>query len=317
MNEGQQKDWPAHYSAEDVVLIERISVWMQQHGYKQATLARLARISASALNQILGGKYATPPGKLLVAVESAMRFAEEAQASAIAPVETSVFQLAQTACQLARRYRNFGVLSANVGTGKTIALKHYAARHPNTYLIEAEPTMTVQSLVRLLARQVSGFTGRGSVSERFNAIVDTLKDTDSLIIVDEAETLTPHQLHTLRRIRDLANVGVVLSGTEYLSGLIKPEHGQFDQIRSRVGFFPPVITAISPDDSAALVQAALGREDIEDAVLDRLHRYCRGSARMLVEGFCAGIKEFRKGRALDVRLVDAVAKQVLCLQSLA
>ena len=45
--------------------------------------------------------------------------------------------------------------------------------------------------------------------------------------------------------------------------------------------------------------------------------YCKGSARMLVEGLIAGVKEFRRGRALDVKLVDAVAKQALCLQSLA
>jgi hypothetical protein len=38
---------------------------------------------------------------------------------------------------------------------------------------------------------------------------------------------------------------------------------------------------------------------------------------MLVEGLIAGIKEFRRGRPLDVKLVDMVAKQALCLQSLA
>ena len=54
-----------------------------------------------------------------------------------------------------------------------------------------------------------------------------------------------------------------------------------------------------------------------DDVIARLFAYCKGSARMLVEGLIAGIKEFRRGRALDVKLVDAVAKQALCLQSLA
>lgn len=36
-----------------------------------------------------------------------------------------------------------------------------------------------------------------------------------------------------------------------------------------------------------------------------------------MEGLVAGIREFRKDNPLDVRLVDAVAKQALCLQSLA
>jgi DNA transposition AAA+ family ATPase len=155
------------------------------------------------------------------------------------------------------------------------------------------------------------------MDDKFRAVVDALKGTNSLLIVDEAETLTPHQLHTLRRLRDLSNIGIVLAGTEYLTGLIKPERGQFDQIRSRCGFWPETIKGISAEDAAALVQSSLGTEDVADDVVARLYAYSRGSARMLVEGLLAAVKEFRKGRTLDVKLVDAVAKQALCLQSIA
>ena len=218
---------------------------------------------------------------------------------------------------MARRYRNFAVLSAYVGTGKTISLKHYAATHPNTHIIEATPTMTTQSLIRQLSQVVASYSGKGSIDDRFRAIIDALKNTDSLLIIDEAETLTPHQLHTLRRIRDLANVGIVLSGTEHLTGIIRPLHGQFDQIRSRTGFWPATIQSITDKDAAALIQAGFGGEDVPDDVVDRLYKYCKGSARMLVEGLIAGVKEFRKEHPLSVSLIDAVAKQALCLQSVA
>lgn len=308
--------YPSHYSSADAELIGRIAQWIDARSYTQAALARLARISASSLNQILKGVYATSPTKLLASVESAMRHADETSGDAVAPVETSVYKLANTCCGMARRYRNFAVFSAYVGTGKTFALKHYAATHPNTYLIEATPTMTPQSLTKLLARMVAGID-KGSIADKFDQVVSSLKNTDSLLIIDEAETLTPHQLHTLRRIRDLANVGIVLAGTEHLSGLIKPQHGQFDQIRSRAGFWPETVRAISEADAAALVQSGFGTEDVPDDVVARLYAYCKGSARMLVEGLIAGVKEFRRGRALDVKLVDAVAKQALCLQSIA
>ena len=309
--------WPAHYSAADVAQIGRTVAWIADRKYTQAALARLARISGSSLNQIIKGSYATSPGKLLAAVEQAMRHADDTCSFAVAPVETSVFKLANTCCQMARRYRNFAVFTGFVGTGKTFALKHYTATHPNTHTIEATPTMTPQSLVRQLARVVAGYEGKGSIDDRFRSIIDALRNTDSLLIVDEAETLTPHQLHTLRRVRDLANVGIVLAGTEHLSGLIKPAHGQFDQIRSRAGFWPATVTGITVEDAGALVQSAFGSEDVADTVVDRLFAYSKGSARMLVEGLIAGIKEFRKGRPLDTKLVDAVAKQALCLQSLA
>ena len=311
-----QGAWPGHYTQADVVLIATVKEWIAAREYTQAALARLARISGSSLNQIIKGVYATSPTKLLTSVESAMRHADETSGHTVAAVETSVFRLVNIACDMARRYRNFAVATGFVGTGKTFALKHYASTHPNTYFIEASPTMTQASLTKQLYRLVVG-PGKGSIADKFDELIASLKNTDALIIVDEAETLTPGQLHTIRRVRDMAGIGIVLAGTEHLSGLIKPLHGQFDQIRSRVGFWPETIRAISQDDAAALVQSAFGAEDVAEDVIARLYAYCKGSARMLVEGLVAGIKEFRRGRALDVKLVDAVAKQALCLQSLA
>lgn len=309
--------YAAHYQPKDIELIGRIRAWMAERSYSQAALARLARISGSSLNQILKGVYATPPGKLLANIESAMRNFDEGSTDASAAVHTSMYQLAHGACAMARKYRNFAVLTGFVGTGKTFALKRYARNSPNVFIIEATPTMTPQSLVRELARTVLGTDPKGSMDDKFRAVVGALRNTDSLLIIDEAETMTPHQLHTLRRLRDLANVGIVLAGTEWLTGLIKPERGQFDQIRSRCGFWPETVRGITAEDAAALVQANLGTEDVPDDVVARLYAYSRGSARMLVEGLLAALREYRKGRALDVKLVDAVARQALCLQSLA
>ncbi|MBO9538750.1 AAA family ATPase [Herbaspirillum sp.] len=312
----QIANWPDHYTKADIGVIQDIQKWIVDRKYTQAALARLARISGSSLNQIIKGVYATSPAKLLTAISSAMRHADETSGHVMAPVETSVFKLMHLGCDMARRNRNFAVLSAYVGTGKTFAIKRYAATHPNTYIIEATPTMTPQSLIKRLARMVAGVE-KGSIADKFDEVVSSLRDTDSLIIVDEAETLTPHQLHTIRRIRDLANIGIVLAGTEHLSGLIKPQHGQFDQIRSRTGFWPETIRHITVEDAAALTQSAFGAEEVAEDVIERLYAYCRGSARMLTEGLIAGIKEFRRDRALDVKLVDTVAKKALFLQSVA
>ncbi len=311
------KTYPAHYTTSDIAMIERAQQWMAERKYTQAALARLARVAASTLNQILNGGYVTSPSKQLASVESAMKHADETTEDAIAPVETSVFKLGQTCCGMARRNRNFAVFSGFVGTGKTFTIKHYAATHSNTYLIEATPTMTPQSLIRDLSVRVAGFSGKGSIADRFDAVVSALRNTDSLLIVDEAETLTPHQLHTLRRLRDLANIGILLVGTEHLSGLIKPAHGQFDQIRSRTGFWPETVRQITKEDAAALVQSGFGTEDVPDEVVERLYQYCKGSARMLVEGLIASMQQMRKGRALTRDMVDYVAKQALCLQSIA
>lgn len=310
------------YSASDLEACEQIKQWLDERRLtddkaqrvSQAALARMARIGVSSLSQILSGNYVTSPTNILNQVLSAMRHAEEQESDLIPAVETSVFKLVQTACTMARRNRNFSVMSAYVGTGKTFSLRYYAKHNPNTFMIEANPTLTPTTIIKKLASIIIGHDVGGKIYDQFEAIVTELKDTDSLIILDEAETLTPKQLEILRRIRDTANVGVVLAGTEYLNAIIKPQHGQFDQIRSRSGFWPETIRHITRDDSAALVAAAFPGEDVTDEVIDRLIQYSAGSARMLVEGLIANIHQFRKGHDLDTKLVDAVANQALCLQ---
>jgi DNA transposition AAA+ family ATPase len=303
------------YTAADFEAIERIKAWLDEKGYAQAAIARLARIGVSTFSQLLSAKYATSPTRLLAQVESAMRHVSEQDGDLLPAVETTVFKLVQTACTMARRSRNFSVMAAYVGTGKTFSLKYYARNNPNTFMIEANPTLTPTTIIKKLAQTIIGHDVGGKIYDQFESIVNELKDTDSLIILDEAETLTPKQLEILRRIRDTANIGVVLAGTEYLTGLIKPEHGQFDQIRSRSGFWPETVRKITREDSAALIQAAFPNEEVSDEVIDRLIQYSAGSARMLVEGLIANLNQFRKGRELDTKLIDAVASQALCLQA--
>ncbi|AXF86417.1 hypothetical protein DTO96_102171 [Ephemeroptericola cinctiostellae] len=125
-------------------------------------------------------------------------------------------------------------------------------------------------------------------------------------------------LHELRRIRDMAGVGIVLAGTEKLSALIMPEHGEFDQIRSRVCLWPKTITAISREDADALAQSSLDEQgELDKPVLDALWSYSKGSARMLMENLIPAIKDYgiNKGEALDESLVHDIAKQVLNLRA--
>jgi Uncharacterized ATPase, putative transposase len=308
------QQYPQHYSPDDITKIRQIAAWLKETGMPRAQLARKARVSGASLTQIMSGSYVSSPSALLEKLESAMRHTENSTNMNDA-VETSVYTVASACCRMARQYRNFSVFSAYVGTGKTHALWDYERKHGNTHMIEATPSMTVSSLIKKLDVMVTGYTTKGNLNDKEEAIIRTLQGTDSLLIIDEAETLTPTQLHTIRRIRDIGRIGVVLAGTEHLSGILRP-HSAFDQIHSRVGFRPKTITGITLDDTTALLRHHLG-EDVSEDVISRIHKYCKGSARMVCEGFVPGIRSFQKDSGLDVRLVDSVASQALSLQSLA
>ena len=110
-------------------------------------------------------------------------------------------------------------------------------------------------------------------------------------------------------------IGVVLAGTEKLKPLIMDPQGRFGQISSRVGFWPPVIKGITPDDSEALAMAALSDIDVElsEEVLDAFWQMCDGSARVLVSALIPGIKDYglKKKKELTPELIYKVGQNLL------
>lgn len=302
------------YTENHLEQIEAIKAFMAKNDFTQTAMAKLSRINEGTFSSVMSGKYPTNPGKHLVKAMTAIEnYEPRKRHSPDEVIETSVFKIVQTACQMARRNRNIAVGSMYVGLGKTTAAKHYANGDPNVHLIEADPAMNANTLTRQLAKSLKIIGGK-TVADRYEEIIEQLHGTDSLIIVDEAETMSAKALHLIRRIRDKAGIGVVLLGTEYLTGIIAPEHGQFDQIRSRVGFWPQTIQTITYEDCEAVCRARLG--DVPEDVIKRIWQYASGSMRMLDEGFINNIRTYRKDRELTPDFIDAIAEQSLTLKPL-
>lgn len=292
----------------------------------QSWLGRLARINTSTVSQILSGKYPSSPSKQLKALLTAIEDYERQQkaSSAMSYIRTGIYRSIASACQRATSVSSFAIVSGYVGVGKTSAVKEYARINEHTYVIEANPSMTVSVLLdEIMSALKIGIHERfgrsRTMDARFMSIVYELRGTISTLIIDEAETMNRQCLHFLRRIRDKASIGVVLVGTERLHSLIAPEHGEFDQIRSRVALWLPIIKQITRDDSDALAQAALNLEDVGELsqeVLDALWKYGKGSARMLLENLIPAIRDYglKQGRELDDELVHQIAAQVLNLK---
>ncbi|PZR19912.1 MAG: DNA transposition protein, partial [Azospira oryzae] len=196
--------------------------------------------------------------------------------------------------------------------GKTRFLKEYRATHPQTLLVEASPNMTPGVLLTELLDQLNTAAPAG-LDRKFREVVRVLRGTNYLLLVDEAERLSGAALEYLRRIRDMAQVGVILAGTEKLAALIKPQHGQFDQVRSRVGMWPKTIERITRDDADDMAREALAEAgELADDVLDALWAYCDGSARVLTEALIPAVKDYGLGRGqLAAALIEKIAATVL------
>ena len=307
--------WHERYSEDNQSDTLRVIDWLNSHQKNQAWLAKVARVNAATLNQVIAGKYGAPPTRHLAKLLDAISRQDARRDIGQVPfVETSMYQLVNSVCQRASAYRNVGLVHGYVGTGKTTCLKEYARRHPSTVLIESHPQMSTGTLLQVLSNALEVVPARQTNDARFLALVDALRGTDTLLAVDEAENLQPAALDDLRRIRDLAGIGVVLVGTEELNNLIKPAHGRFNRVRSRITFWPPIVKGITRDDHDALCLAALDQlGESDQAVLDRLWDYSQGSARLLVEGLLPALRDYglRQGHSLSVGLLDQIAQKVL------
>lgn len=307
--------WADSFDQEDQIEVTKIIEWLNATSMTQSWLARLARVSPTTVSQILYGKYPTPPKKQLRAISAAIAAHDNQSSVQTVPyVETSIGQMATLVCNSARRYANFGILCGSVGVGKTAALKQYKEQNAHTIFIEADPHMTVNALLDSLLSSVNAAVPTG-VNRKFTAIVEALSDSTHIIIIDEAETMVPQCLHYLRRIRDKAHIGIVLAGTDRLYQLVKPTRGQFDQIRSRVGFWPAPIQLVQRTDIDAIAQAALTDQgELDTDVLDAIWHYTAGSVRMLVENLIPALRDYGLVKYdLSAELVEQVAQKVLFL----
>jgi DNA transposition AAA+ family ATPase len=181
-------------------------------------------------------------------------------------------------------------------------------------MVEANPQHQAGSLMIELLDQLGAVAPHG-LDAKFIAVCKALRGTNYLLIIDEAENVSAMGLHYLRRINDKARVGIVLAGTPKLHTLIAPEHGQFDQIRSRVSMWPQTVETITRDDADDMARAALPDEPLPDDVLDALWAYGAGSARMLTESLVPALRDYAVGKlVLSAKVVDEIAAKVLFLK---
>lgn len=338
MSQGDRNDialsppvsYTERYSAEDRHLVEKIIRWLNNQtgsGDKktQRMLGRASGVNQTTVQSVLKGTYPSSPTKWLKELDAATQRLDARDAThqgSIGFVETSVYRTVQAACKRAHLYHNFAVVAAYVGTGKTTGLKHYAEEHHKTaLLIEATPDMTPTVLLDELVELTQAVVhkahrySRGTKSDRMKGIIQALKGSDKLLIIDEAETVQPSTLEYVRRISDKAGIGVVLAGTEKLSPMVRDTQGRFGQISSRVGFWPEVIKAIDPSDCRALVEAAFRADKVKltTEIHDALWQCCGGSARVLMNNLIPGIRDYglAKGHALTPELVIKLFNNLL------
>ena len=214
----------------------RVNDLLNAGGITQEQLAKQSGVSAAALSTFLAGTYQgrnENVAKKLLPMLEATKSRETAIQTVKEPeiIETVVMRAMRFGLQYASDRNDVIVIYGAPGVGKTVTLESYVRSNPTAIFMTASPNIRsgrdiMEELLETLGKKNQG---RNRFLEK--SILSALKNSNRMIIIDEAHFLRLDGLETLRRIYDATKCPLVLVGNPKIMEIIternKTVTGQF------------------------------------------------------------------------------------------
>ncbi|EKA5978262.1 AAA family ATPase, partial [Salmonella enterica] len=152
-------------------------------------------------------------------------------------------------------------------------------RDSNVIFIEADPGFTARTLLEELCGRLR-LSKNGNIHTLIEGCVEKLKDSERLLVIDEAELLPYRALEVIRRLHDKAGIGVVLAGMPRLITNLKGKRGEYAQLYSRVALALDLGNALARQDFDQIA-VDLMPEAEDRKISDALFEQSKGNARRL------------------------------------
>lgn len=262
-------------------MYQALRSYMDEMGKSQSALARALGVSKATLNLYLQNKYVGDVNALNDKVRAFLALAKKRVDTAklhIEFVETNTAKQMLSFLGMTHVLGQLGIMYGDAGMGKTTCLKAYQRANSACVLIEPDTTFTAKVLLQELCR-VLRLPEKGNMHDLMARVVDCLKDSERLIMVDEAELLPLRALETLRRVHDKAGCAVVLAGMPKLLLNLKGPHAAFKQLFGRVSMHLNLGDRVALDDLKQIACEILGIHD--ERVLESLANKANGSVRKM------------------------------------
>ncbi|OOF50298.1 transcriptional regulator [Rodentibacter genomosp. 1] len=258
---------------------QELHAFMKANKMTQKQVATLFDTSGTTISQYLNDKYPTDTKWLDEKVDELLarqkaKVVEAKYNNAFVPTMTA--KQGMEIMQFAQAEGEINVIYGAAGLGKTQMLKQYAKEHSSAVLIETDPSCNPKVLLRKIAEAV-GANSRGINNDVLSSIVEKLKGSERLLMIDEAELLSTRALEFIRRIHDLTQCGVILAGMPRLLVNLKGKNNELAQLYSRVGFACDLGNALPDEDLAMLAESALNTSEFNEPLI----KACKGNARRL------------------------------------
>ncbi len=243
---------------------------------QKSTAARIG-ISQTAFNQWLNGIYKGSKTNLEHKIKRWLETESQHGQTTILPlpdyIATHTGKRIGATLAFAQAAHELVVVYGGAGMGKTRTAQHYAAKHSNAWITTITPASssmlaTLEKIAVVLGIKPSG--RRCAVVEA--EILERLKDTDGLLIVDEAQHLRIQVIEQIRSIFDAAGAtGLAIMGNDTIysrltGGIRAASFAQmFSRISKRVHLRRP-----ADSDVAALGKALNVTGSKERSLLEKI-----------------------------------------------
>jgi DNA transposition AAA+ family ATPase len=186
----------------------------------QTALSQLTGVGKARLSQWLNGVY---KGSVPTIEESIRRWLDSRQTATTlegqmptAPewVETPSARAVLSALSFAQMAEAVSVVYGGAGVGKTTTLARYKQQAPNVWVVTATPAVSAPGPILTRIAQALGIRSTGAVHMVEANIIERVRETRGLLVIDEAQHLTHRALDAIRSIHDAAGIGLALVGNE-------------------------------------------------------------------------------------------------------
>lgn len=224
----------------DEELFERFMIFRDHAGASDRVIAKRINRSPTQVSQYVNRKFVGDLAGFEKDIQVLLRREEDLQfvSDSKSFCDTTPARLMWEVMQYCDERQKMGAVLAPSGTGKTETCIEYKKQNRATVYVTAHvKSGTAAAALKLVAKPIIGSIYRHTVADLLDTVVERLKGSNRLILIDDAHFLSWEAFEIIRKIHDCGHVGVVYVGQERLYEQMKgidPKGYLFDQIYSRI-----------------------------------------------------------------------------------
>jgi DNA transposition AAA+ family ATPase len=306
--EGDKPDLITINAGGRMSLQEDLRTYLDEKGISQSRCAQQLGMSGATVSTWLKGEYKGNIGEIDIKVKAYLQQRRERDLFRDCEglvAQTSTLERLHKFARMIHNERKIGACVASPGKGKTIGVYKYMQDNPTSILIETDYTYTGPVVFSELHKMLHCGSGRGEFHAIYSEVIERLRGSERLLIIDEAEYLSYKALELIRRLHDKAGIGILLVGTRKLIDNLKGSKGQYAQLFSRIRYVDLDTNELSNADVEKIVSLYV---PASAAMAKTFALQSHRNPRVLVD-ILKIVKRMllREGTELDVELIEKAA----------